>query len=108
MATRPSPLGTLDGGGLDDLIRAVYLCVANGDARRLAPAAPLGLELRDSKRPHWTGGRNSQRTFGHFGRSGTFLWVDPDADLALACLTDLEFGDWAKDAWPRLSDAVLA
>jgi CubicO group peptidase (beta-lactamase class C family) len=68
----------------------------------------LGLELRDAKRPHWTGERNSQRTFGHFGRGGTFLWVDPEPGLALACLTDLEFGDWAKDAWPRLADAVLA
>ena len=68
----------------------------------------LGFELRDAKSPHWTGSRNSPRTFGHFGGSGTFLWVDPDAGLALACLTDSEFGDWAKDAWPRLSDAVLA
>ncbi len=67
----------------------------------------LGLELRDAKAPHWTGVRNSPRTFGHFGRSGTFLWVDPDANVALACLTDLAFGDWAADAWPRLSDAVL-
>src|SRR5581483_2449414 len=33
----------------------------------------LGLELRDAKAPHWTGSRNSPRTFGHFGRSGTFL-----------------------------------
>jgi CubicO group peptidase (beta-lactamase class C family) len=68
----------------------------------------LGLELRDAKSPHWTGGLNSPRTFGHFGRSGTFLWIDPERELALACLTDLEFGDWARDAWPRLADAVLA
>jgi CubicO group peptidase (beta-lactamase class C family) len=68
----------------------------------------IGLELRDGKSPHWTGAHNSPRTYGHFGRSGTFLWVDPDAGLALACLTDLPFGDWAADAWPRLSDAVLA
>ena len=68
----------------------------------------LGLELRDAKSPHWTGARNSSGTFGHFGRSGTFLWIDPDARLALACLTDLDFGDWARDAWPRLSDEVLA
>jgi CubicO group peptidase (beta-lactamase class C family) len=67
----------------------------------------LGLELRDSKSPHWTGSRNSPRTFGHFGRSGTFLWVDPEAALALACLTDLPFGDWAAEAWPRLADSVL-
>jgi CubicO group peptidase (beta-lactamase class C family) len=68
----------------------------------------LGLELRDAKSPHWTGSLNSARTLGHFGRSGTFLWVDPERGLALACLTDLPFGDWARDAWPRLSDAVLA
>lgn len=68
----------------------------------------LGLELRDAKSPHWTGSRNSPATFGHFGRSGTFLWIDPEAGLALACLTDLDFGDWAIEAWPRLSDAVLA
>jgi CubicO group peptidase (beta-lactamase class C family) len=68
----------------------------------------LGFELRDAKSPHWTGAHNSPATFGHFGRSGTFLWVDPAARLALACLTDLPFGDWAADAWPRLSDAVLA
>jgi CubicO group peptidase (beta-lactamase class C family) len=68
----------------------------------------LGFELRGAKSPHWTGSSNSERTFGHFGGSGTFLWVDPDVGVACACLTDLDFGDWAKEAWPRLSDAVLA
>jgi len=67
----------------------------------------LGVELRDAKQPHWTGTRNSGSTFGHFGGSGTFLWVDPEARLACACLTDRQFGPWALDAWPRLSDAVL-
>jgi CubicO group peptidase (beta-lactamase class C family) len=68
----------------------------------------LGFELRDAKSPHWTGSQNSPRTFGHFGGSGTFLWVDPEAEIALACLTDLDFGGWAKEAWPKLSDDVLA
>jgi CubicO group peptidase (beta-lactamase class C family) len=67
----------------------------------------LGFELRDAKEPHWTGESNSPRTFGHFGGSGTFLWANPDADVALGVLTDREFGDWAKAAWPKLSDAVL-
>jgi CubicO group peptidase (beta-lactamase class C family) len=67
----------------------------------------LGFELRDLKSPHWTGSRNSPRTLGHFGRSGTFLWVDPDAGVALGVLTDRRFGDWALEAWPRLADAVL-
>jgi CubicO group peptidase (beta-lactamase class C family) len=68
----------------------------------------LTFELRDAKSPHWTGKRNSQRTFGHFGASGTFLWVDPDAGAACGVLTDRPFGDWAKEAWPAFSDAVLA
>ena len=67
----------------------------------------LGVELKSQKRPHWSGERTSPRTFGHFGGSGTFLWVDPDAGIACAALTTREFGEWAKDAWPRLSDAVL-
>jgi CubicO group peptidase (beta-lactamase class C family) len=68
----------------------------------------LGFELRDGKTPHWTGRANSPRTFGHFGRSGTFLWVDPDAGLACACVTNRDYGPWAAEAWPALSDEVLA
>jgi CubicO group peptidase (beta-lactamase class C family) len=67
----------------------------------------LGFELRDAKEPHWTGTQASQRTFGHFGGSGTFVWVDPEVDVALGVLTDREFDEWAKEAWPKLSDAVL-
>ena len=68
----------------------------------------LGFELRDGKAPHWTGTTNSPGTFGHFGGTGTFLWVDAVAGLGLAVLTDREFGPWALDAWPRLSDEVLS
>lgn len=67
----------------------------------------LGAELRGDKDPHWTGSRNSPATFGHFGGSGTFLWVDPALDAALTCLTDRDYGPWALQAWPRLSDAVI-
>jgi CubicO group peptidase (beta-lactamase class C family) len=67
----------------------------------------LGFELRDGKAPHWTGGRNSPRTFGHFGQSGSFLWVDPDAGLACAELADRAFDAWAAEAWPPLADAVV-
>lgn len=67
----------------------------------------LGFELKDGKVPHWTGTRNSPATFGHFGGAGTFLWVDPVVEVALVGLTDREFGPWALEAWPALSDAVL-
>jgi CubicO group peptidase (beta-lactamase class C family) len=68
----------------------------------------LGFEIRGTKSPHWTGATNSPATFGHFGQSGTFLWLDPQARLALVALTDRDFDDWARDAWPKLADAVLA
>ena len=68
----------------------------------------LGFELRGREATHWTGSANSPRTFGHFGGAGTFLWVDPDAHAACACLTDLEFAEWALAAWPLLADAVVA
>jgi CubicO group peptidase (beta-lactamase class C family) len=67
----------------------------------------LGFEIRDGKSPHWTGSANSGATYGHFGQSGTFLWVDPHAELALVALTDRDFGDWAYSRWPALSDAIL-
>ncbi|NLU71654.1 beta-lactamase family protein [Streptomyces sp. HNM0575] len=68
----------------------------------------LGFEIRDGKSPHWTGSSSSPRTYGHFGQSGTFLWVDPDAGAACVALTDRDFGQWAIDAWPPFTDAVLA
>jgi CubicO group peptidase (beta-lactamase class C family) len=68
----------------------------------------LGFEIRAHKTPHWTGAANSPRTFGHFGQSGTMLWIDPDARLGLVALTDRDFGPWAAQAWPALSDAVLS
>jgi CubicO group peptidase (beta-lactamase class C family) len=68
----------------------------------------LGFEIRDAKTPHWTGGKNSARTYGHFGQSGTLVWADPDAQVALVVLTDRDFGEWALPLWPALSDAVLS
>ncbi|MGF2950324.1 serine hydrolase domain-containing protein [Microbacterium alcoholitolerans] len=68
----------------------------------------LGFELRDGKSPHWTGSANSPATFGHFGQSGTFLWVDPQAGVACVAVADRDFGPWAVEAWPPFSDAVLA
>lgn len=67
----------------------------------------LGFELKSAKSPHWTGASNSPATFGHFGQSGTFIWADPHAELALVVLTDRDFDEWAKPLWPALSDEVL-
>jgi CubicO group peptidase (beta-lactamase class C family) len=66
----------------------------------------LGVQL-NTRPPSWMGTRTSARAFGHFGGSGTFLWVDPELAAACVVLTDREFGEWAKEVWPGFSDAVL-
>ncbi len=68
----------------------------------------LGVEIRGAKQPHWTGTANSPSTFGHFGQSGSFLWIDPVAGVICAGLSDRPFGLWAVRSWPLLADAVLA
>jgi CubicO group peptidase (beta-lactamase class C family) len=68
----------------------------------------LGFEIRDAKSPHWTGARNSARTYGHFGQAGGFIWADPEAERVLVALTDRDFGEWALDLWPAISDAVIS
>jgi len=68
----------------------------------------LGFELRGAKSPHWTGTANSPGTFGHFGASGSFLWVDPRAQVACAALSGRDFGPWALDAWPAFADDILS
>lgn len=67
----------------------------------------LGFEIKGDKHPHWSGTLTSPRTFGHFGGSGTFLWVDPKQGLAVLGLTEREFDGWAMEFWPRFSDSVI-
>lgn len=68
----------------------------------------LGFEIRGHKQPHWTGRTNAPDTFGHFGQGGSFLWVDPAAGLSCVALSDRDFGDWARAAWPPLADDIVA
>ena len=67
----------------------------------------LGFDLRDHKAPHWMGLTSAPTAFGHFGQTGTFLWVDPVAGAACVALTDRAFGTWAAELWPPFTDAVL-
>ncbi|PWJ52954.1 CubicO group peptidase, beta-lactamase class C family [Quadrisphaera granulorum] len=68
----------------------------------------LGAEVRADRSPHWTSPRNDPATFGHFGQSGTSLWVDRAHSLALVTASAEPFGEWATTAWPALSSAVLS
>lgn len=76
---------------------------------RFSPCAwGLGPELKAHKHPHWTAERNSASTFGHFGGTGTFVWVDPVVDVACVMLANREFDEWGMTYWPAFNDAVLA
>jgi CubicO group peptidase (beta-lactamase class C family) len=67
----------------------------------------LGVERNFARPGHWAGSRVSRAAFGHFGGSGTFLWVDPEASAAAVYLGDRPFDRWALDAWPPLCDAIV-
>ncbi|MBM7824236.1 CubicO group peptidase (beta-lactamase class C family) [Arcanobacterium pluranimalium] len=66
----------------------------------------LGFELRGEKSPHWLGGNFSPATFGHFGQSGSFIWVDPQVNKAGLFLGAQNFGDEHIKYWPGLTDEM--
>jgi CubicO group peptidase (beta-lactamase class C family) len=68
----------------------------------------LGFDLRSSKHPSWMGATANPASFGHFGGTGTFLWVDPDLSRGAVALADREFDEWAMAAWVPFNDALLA
>ena len=68
----------------------------------------LGVEVRGHKRPHWTGRAGSPTTFGHFGQSGSFIWVDPEARRQAVFLGERRFAVVHKTIWPILCDQILA
>lgn len=67
----------------------------------------LGVEIRGHKHPHWTAPGASPETFGHFGVSGSFLWVDRTRDAAAVFLGTEPFGPWHQEHWAELNQAVL-
>jgi len=67
----------------------------------------LGYEIRGEKDPHWTGAGSSPETFGHFGQSGSFLWVDPKAQLTAAFLGSEPFGKTHIRIWPGVTEEIL-
>ncbi|MCF8611349.1 beta-lactamase family protein [Gordonia sp. HY285] len=67
----------------------------------------LGPEIKGAKDKHWTAPSHSPSTFGHFGQSGTFLWVDPARGASCVVLTDRAFGPWAKPLWRDFNHGIL-
>lgn len=76
--------------------------------RRYAPLDfGLAFERNFAKPGHWAGTQLSPATFGHFGGSGTFLWLDPTIELACVMLADREFDEWGMTTWPSFCDDVV-
>lgn len=67
----------------------------------------LGFEIKGHKIPHWTAPSNSELTFGHFGRSGCFLWIDPKIKMSCIALTNRDFGPWAAQNWPVFNESII-
>ncbi len=67
----------------------------------------LGFEIKGRKDPHWTSPANAPSTAGHFGQSGTMLWIDRERRIAATAVTNRQFGPWAGAMWPAWSSSVL-
>ena len=82
--------------------------VLPGYGRQVPNPFGLGVEVRGAKSSHWTGKGNSPQTFGHFGQSGSFMWVDPVAERQAVFLGAEPFGQVHRKTWPALGDQILA
>lgn len=79
-----------------------------GYGRQKNNAWGLGFEIKAEKSPHWLGKSFSPSAFGHFGQAGSFLWVDPEAQLTGVYLGDESFGKKHVEMWPGLTDKMRA
>ena len=71
----------------------------------------VGFELRDGKRPHWTGSALSASSATHFGASGTLAFIDPVRDVQAVVLADRgTYSRWMLEpgGWPDLCAALVA
>ncbi|SDM27541.1 CubicO group peptidase, beta-lactamase class C family [Actinomyces ruminicola] len=82
--------------------------VLPGYGRQAANEFGLGLEIRGAKQPHWTAPTSSPETFGHFGQSGSFIWIDPVARRQAVFLGARPFSAVHRENWPALSAQLLA
>lgn len=66
----------------------------------------IGYEIHGTKN-HWMGSQLSERSYGHFGMSGSFVVHDPEKNISLACKSSQDFGPWAKDVWPDMVNNIV-
>ena len=69
----------------------------------------LGLDVRGTREPHWTGDALTATANTHFGSSGALAWIDRERGLGLVALASRSSysGWWSRaGGWPDLSAAV--
>ncbi|XCB31008.1 serine hydrolase domain-containing protein [Arcanobacterium hippocoleae] len=82
--------------------------VLPGYGRQENNAWGLGFEIRAQKSPHWLAPDFSAHSFGHFGQSGSFIWVDPQVRKAGVFLSNRNFGQDHIMRWGDLTAQMRA
>lgn len=80
--------------------------VLPGFGRQANNAWGLGFEIKAEKSPHWLSDSFPASTFGHFGQSGSFLFVDREEGLVGGYVGDRPFGKWHAKMWPILTESM--
>ncbi len=90
-------------------MRTAYLPELNGVVPGFGSFSPcpwaLGPEVKGTK-DHWMGSEWPATSYGHFGKSGALLLVDPVAAVAIVALSSEAFGPWAVDLWPTWTNEM--
>jgi CubicO group peptidase (beta-lactamase class C family) len=110
----------LEGGGgllapetVDEMLSTQFGELPGGvEAVALWDACPwaLGLDVRGTREPHWTGDSLGPRANTHFGSSGTLAWIDRERGLGLVVLASRgSYSGWwmGEGGWADLTTAVL-
>lgn len=111
--------GRAQGGALlapetvDEMLSTQFGELPGGvEAVTLWDACPwgLGLDVRGTREPHWTGDALTPSANSHFGSSGTLAWIDRERGIGLVVLASRgSYSGWwnAPGGWADLSSAVL-
>jgi CubicO group peptidase (beta-lactamase class C family) len=90
-------------------MRTTHLPELNGVVPGFGSFTPcpwaLGPEVKGTK-DHWMGSEWPATSYGHFGKSGSLLLVDPVAEVAVVALSSEPFGQWAVDLWPTWTNEM--
>ena len=102
--------------------------VLPGYGKQLNNQWGLGFEIRGRKDPHWLSSDFSPRTIGHFGQSGSFIFMDPQVEqggmsegdgagesaappsrsMAGLFLGERKYGREHAELWPELTAQLRA